>query len=239
MGSKKSSTQSKKSADAPKANSLVLPVLAILVASVPLYFFRDPFQLHDAGLLKGFYGIAIWPSSILAGYAFYRSVAFTKTTAKPLIEDITQRTVATIAVIVAVVMVLAQLFRSDYVGMAAMRPWDQLMIAIPMFGSLRFLETFFFQGMWQDKAVAEKSRPLRVVFTILAALVVHLGFILAIGESGFLFFPEQLYGYVGVVMLGTGAIALLYEFGWALYLCAIVNLLFGAGLAWFRQGVFL
>lgn len=239
MASKKNSTRSKKSADEPKATSPALSIFAMIVASVPLYFFRDPFQLHDAGLLKGFYGITVWPSSILAGYAFYNGVLFTRATKRPLIQDPTKRAVATIAVVMAFVMLLSQMFRSDHVAMENMRPWGELATALPLFGVLKLLETFFYQGIWQGDVLAKKPLGLRLGGVALAVLVVHLGYIIAIGDTGFLFYPEQLWGYVGALIVGGLAIAAVFEFGWPLYICGGVNALFGIAIVWFRQGVFL
>lgn len=237
--SKKNSTQSKKSEDERKAiDSVGLALVAVAVAAAPLFFFENPIALYDAGISKGFYGIAIWPSSVLAGYAFYHAVGLGRID-QALVDDPSKRTLAVITTMVIATMVMAQWFRGDYVGMENFRPWDALKIALPMFVALRALDAVFFQGVWQKHVLKNASRAVRLITTPLLAVVVHLGFIFAIVEESFVFRPEEITGYVGGTGFGVFVAALCFELGVPVWACALIHGAFGFAFVWFQQGILL
>ena len=210
----------------------MIGVAAIVVAAAPHAFFRPPLQLHASGEFDGFFGIAAWAPAILAGVAFFFGVEFSsRREDAPPLSGAARGTIVMVSLVVLAV-VLAQVFEQKWVDMAGLRPWGELRVALPMYAGLFALQSLFWQGYVQHRALSGLGRGVRLIATALAPALVLLPFLLNAEAQAVL-------TLIAVTTLGHAAVAALFEAGFAVRACMAVAAVYGAMFIWFQQAVLL
>lgn len=221
-----------KPAISPKLTWVIVAV-ALATAAAPHFFFPPPLQLHAQGLHEGWLGISVWAPAILAGVAFFFGVEFSTRNeeAAERFEPATRVGVSTIFVIFYFILVTA-IYPDGAADMSGMRPWDELKIAIPLYAALRALETLFWQGFVQQRALANVSRWPRALTVAAFGAAIYLPFALAVEIP-------VLTGLIALLFAESLIAALAFELGFRVRAVMLIRAVCGAAFIWFQQATLL
>ncbi len=214
-----------KMTDAKKTS--IAALAALFIASAPHFFFPTPLMLKSAANMNGFYGIAIWPAAVLAGFAFMLGVDFTKRSIDGS-KNLNLHTVVAILGLIAVFVGYSYAFAGNYPVITKSRP-AFLVTALAMFFGLRGLEALFMHGILQGDVLASfKNKALRIVGVVAAAAFIYFGFYVQEIDS-----TTSL--YFGAIIAETLFGAILFELGLPLYSVVLTRALCGGLFIWFTQ----
>lgn len=207
-----------------------IALLAIVAAAAPHFFFPPPLRLHMQSVMQGYFGIAVWAPAILASVAFF--VGTDLGTRLPSSHDPTLRTVALVLAPIAYAVALAAVLERYWSDMETMRPWGELLTALPMFAALHGLLAIFWQGLVQRRLLIDWPRPARWLTVVALELCIWAPFLVQA--------PQDFLGRLLPAMGLQAAIAAgLYEAGAPTWAAVLVRAIMGLAFVWFQQVMFL
>lgn len=208
-----------------------ITVAATLIAAAPHAFFPLPFELHMHGLDDGFFGISIWSTAILAGFAFFFGADFSS---RRTLDSARPETAAAVLVgaVVALAVTYGVIFENFWTDMTDRRPWGELRIALPLYAGLWALGTIFWQGFVQHVVCGALPRVVGVVAAVVGPVFVALPFFV---QSDI----DSVMRYLAAVCAGHLVTALTYALGFRVAAAALVGAGVGLLFVWFQQAVLL
>lgn len=203
---------------------------SLIVAMSPAFFFANPLQLHMEGNSQSYWGIAVFASAILAGFAFFRDADFSWS--RPRRFGVEVLAVFFIVSLVAMQVSLAVIFERWSSDMVGMRPVEELQKNIPLWAGCGFVAGLFWQGIFQRNFSPDTSAFVRVLLTAIAGVAVWAPFAINGGDNVVSHLLPSL-------AIGYALVAILNELGTPVWATMFWHGTFFAGLVWFRQALLL
>jgi hypothetical protein len=203
---------------------------SIVAAAAPHAFFAPPLQLHMAGEMQQWLGLAVWTPAILAGVAFFFGVEFTARFERDKIPG--NAAVAIVLVLlIAHMLFLASVFEKLWTDMGSLTPWGELAKAMPLFAVLGAMQALFFQGFVQRRVLENVVPRLRVPIVALLGATVFVPYMATAPAAAPLLLT--VYFFEGLL------VALAFEGGFPVWAAMILRAVCGAAFVWFQQAMLL
>lgn len=210
----------------PTNRTWLVAGLALIAAMVPHFFFTTPLDLHMYGDMDAWIAIAVWAPSMLAGAGFFDAGEFGDAFERRSLERL--RVAALAATPFLYLLIVAILFKPYWTGMPRV-PWDELMLAVPLFAGTWALMAVYWQGLVQHRLLADKSPALRVSLIAVGHLVVFGPWVMHTGLEA------AVTGYLSAITLAGLIGAVIFELGSSVRAVMLVNALMGAAFIWVQQ----
>lgn len=208
--------------------AVFLAVGAIIAAALPHFFLETPLGFYTAGNLNGWLGLTVWGPAFLAAIALFIGVDANWRQEPALVESVDARLAALVSAPIAVVAALAAI---NFDGYQHIGDWGTLGLAMIVYAAIFGIGTFFWQGLVQHKVLGEWPAVVRPLVVAALGAAIWLPFLAGHGWSEV---GEPFWEYA-IVYLG---VALVFEFGWSVFVCAGVGALMGVAYGWAHQMTF-